>query len=259
MAFLKDNQFQEGNSEEYFLTRTNPLANSANAEILKVTSCGSCDIELDVEITTGMGSTVVDFASPTSGYDTNFIKVTITDRRGNFATNVDSGTVSAITVDTSQLDFSGLWEIKIVIELKANVVVECPCSKIYSFDYNPLVGIDINTETMNAPVLAVYEVGGTTPITSIDLGTFAAGTTEPFELVLKNNGMSVLTIELPLTIGADVLTATLPNFGEIVFPQGTILLSGTVDTSLAAGAQSGTVDIVSDGGTETITINYTIA
>ena len=259
MTFLKDNQFQEGNSEEYFLTRTNPLANSANAEILKVTSCGACDIELDVEITTSMGSTLVDFASPTSGYDTNFIRVTITDRRGNFATNFDTGTVSDITVDTSQLDFSGLWEIKIAIELVANVVVECPCSKIYSFDYNPSVGIDINTETMNAPVLAVYEVGGTTPISSIDLGTFAAGTSEPFELVLKNNGMSVLTIEEPFTLSANVLTATIPNFGEIVFPNGTILLSGTVKTNLSAGAKTGTVDIVSDGGSETITINYTIA
>lgn len=259
MAFIKDNQFQEGNSEEYFLTRTNPLANPANAEILKVTSCGACDIELDVEITTGMGSTLVDFASPTSGYDTNFIKVTITDRRGNFATNVDTGTVSSITVDTSQLSISDEWEVKIVIELKSNVVVECPCSKIYSFEYNPLVGIDINTETMNSPVLNVYEVGGTTPISSINLGTFSVGTTEPFELVLKNNGMSVLTIELPLTIGANVLTATLPNFGGIVFPNGTILLSGTVDTDLSAGAKTGTVDIVSDGGTETITINYTIA
>jgi hypothetical protein len=259
MTFLKDNQFIEGNSEEYFLTRTNSLANSANAEILKVTSCGSCSIELDVEITTAMGSTLVDFASPTSGYDTNFIKVTITDRKGNFATNVDTGTVSAITVDTSALDISDEWIIKIVIELKANVAVECPCSKIYSFEYNPLVGKDINTETMYAPVLAVYEVDGTETITSIALGTFAAGTTEPFQFVLKNIGQSVLTIELPLTIAANVLTATIPNFGQIVYPNQSVIVSGTVDTDLTAGAKTGTVDIVSDGGSETITINYTIA
>ena len=42
MPFNKENFFQEGNSEEFFFARTNPLANAANAEILKIEDCGGC-------------------------------------------------------------------------------------------------------------------------------------------------------------------------------------------------------------------------
>jgi hypothetical protein len=40
MSFNKENFFVEGNSEEFFFSRTNPLANGANAEILKIENCG---------------------------------------------------------------------------------------------------------------------------------------------------------------------------------------------------------------------------
>ncbi len=57
MSFNKENFYQEGNSEEFFFARTNPLANAANAEILKIEDCGGCcDIQLDLDMTTSMGS-----------------------------------------------------------------------------------------------------------------------------------------------------------------------------------------------------------
>ena len=62
-----------------------------------------------------------------------------------------------------------------------------------------------------------------------------------------------------ITAVADVLTAVLPNNGNVLYPNQTVVLSGTVDTSLGAGIQSGDVNIVSTGGTETINIVWTIA
>ncbi len=258
MAFLKDNLFQEGNSEEYFFSRTNPLANAANAEILKINSCGTCDIELVAEFKEIMGGTQVAFAAPTDGYDTNYIKVTITDGKGNFATAVGIGNVPSVTVDTTAFDKSSVWVVTIDIELESEVAIECACGKMFTFDYVYDSGLDVNTTTLLSPVLKVYEVGGTEAVVSIDLGTFAAGTSEPFQFVIKNTGLSVLNIS-SLTAVADVLTAVLPNGGDVLFPNQSVVLSGTVDTDLTAGVKSGDVNIVSTGGTESINITWTIA
>ena len=46
MAFNKENFYQEGNSQEFFFSRTNPLANPANAEILKIKKSGCCESDL---------------------------------------------------------------------------------------------------------------------------------------------------------------------------------------------------------------------
>lgn len=258
MAFVKDNLFQEGNSEEYFFSRTNPLANSTNAEILKIKECGTCDIELVAEFKEILGGTQVSFGAPTDGYDTNYIKVTITDGKGNFATAVGTGNVSSVTVDTTAFDKSSVWVVTIDIELEGETAIECACGKMFTFDYVYNSSLNINTTTLLSPVLKVYKVGGTEAVVSIDLGTFAAGTSEPFQFIIKNTGLSVMNIT-SITEVADVLTAVLPNNGNVLYPNQTVVLSGTVDTSLIAGVQSGDVNIVSTGGTETINIVWTIA
>jgi hypothetical protein len=97
MAFNKENFYAEGNSQEFFFTRTNPLANPANAEILKIEKSGCCGTELPLVAEyeyNGMGQTFdIDFSSPTSAIDSRYVKVVVTDGQGNFATAVGTGTV----------------------------------------------------------------------------------------------------------------------------------------------------------------------
>jgi hypothetical protein len=254
MAFLKDNLFQEGNSEEYFFLRTNPLANPANAEVLKVKSCGDCDIELVVELSETMGGTQVTFGAPTSGYDVNYIKTTITDTKGNFAT----GLGTSFVLDTTNFSKAEEWVVTIDIQLASEAAIECPCGKMFTFQYVADSGIEINTTTLGIPVLRTYEVGDTTPTTAIALGTFAAGTSEPFQFVLKNTGGQVLKIS-SIVENANVLTAVVPNGGDVLFPNQSVVLSGTVDTDLSAGAKTGSVEIFSNGGNVEVDLTWTIA
>ena len=117
MSFNKENFFQEGNSEEFFLARTNPLANGANAEILKIEDCGGCcDIQLDMYIGTAMGTTTIEFNTPTDDYDTKYVKVQITDGQGNFVTAVGTGVVDELTLDVTGLNGSD-WSVIIEISI----------------------------------------------------------------------------------------------------------------------------------------------
>jgi hypothetical protein len=256
MAFNKENFFTEGNSEESFFTRTNPLANPANAEILKIQDCGDCDIFLDVDISETMGGTEFTFGSPTDDYVTEHLKIQITDGRGNFVTNVQTGAVVDVILDTTELLGSD-WTIYLGIKLSGNVLADCGCSKIFTFKYDK-TELNIDTENSGAGVLALFETINGASVNTINIGTFPIGADPAFTFYIGNQGGSVLNVSAVNNITADVLTAVLPTYGNTVQPNNFIPVSGTVDGSLLAGAQSGTLDVVSDEGTITLTISYTL-
>ncbi len=256
MSFNKENFFQEGNSEEYFFSRTNPLANAANAEILKIEDCGGCcDIQLNVDFATVEGVTTITVNAPTDAYVTKYFKVQITDGYGNFATSVGTGEVSTLDVDVSGLSGSN-WTVIIEINTGESDLLSCDCVKKFSFGYNGGT-LSIDTEALAAPVLAVYEVGGSVGITTLDLGSYPDGTNIPFEVELHNTGFTVLTVASATPV-ADVLTATLPQFAGVIYPGQKYTLSAVADGTLGAGAQTGDINFVSDGGNITLTVTWTL-
>ena len=256
MSFNKENFFVEGNSEEFFFSRTNPLANAANAEILKIEDCGGCcDLQLNVEFETVEGVTTITVNAPTSGYDTKYFKVQITDGQGNFATSVGTGTVSTLDVDVSNLLGSD-WSVIIEIATGELDILNCDCVRRFSFSYN---GGDlvIDTEVLADPVLRLSAVGGNLGITTLTLGTFPDGADIPFQVELHNTGFTVLTVASATPV-ADVLSATLPTFAGVIFPGNKYTLSAVADGNLGAGAQTGDIDFVSDGGNITLTVTWTL-
>ena len=254
MSFNKENFFQEGNSEEFFFSRTNPLANAANAEILKIEDCGGCcDLQLNIKLNTLEGVTTVTVNAPTSGYDTKYFKVQITDGQGNFATSVGTGTVSTLDIDVSNLLGSD-WSVIIEISTGELDILGCDCVKKFSFAYNG-GSLSIDTEALANPVLALYEVGGSVAVTSIDLGSFPDGTNIPFEVELHNTGFTVLTVASATPV-ADVLSSTLPQFAGVIYPGQKYTLSAVADGTLGAGIQTGDINFVSNGGNITLTVTW---
>ena len=257
MPFNKENFFVEGNSEEFFFARTNPLANAANAEILKIEDCGTCcDIELVAEISTTEGVTTVKTSAPTDAYVTKYFKVQITDGQGNFATSVGTGTVSTLDVDVSGLSGSN-WSVIIEINTGESDLLSCDCVKKFSFAYN---GGDlvIDTEALANPILSLASVGGALGITTLALGTFPDGADIPFQVELHNTGFTVLTVASATPV-ADVLSATLPQFAGVIYPGQKYTLSAVADGNLGAGAQTGDINFVSDGGSITLTVTWTLS
>lgn len=258
MPFNKENFYQEGNSEEFFFSRTNPLANPANAEILKIEECGNCcNIDLVVTLETVEGETTFTFTAPTCDYETKYLKVQLTDGYGNFATGVDSGTCDEIVVDTTGLQGDD-WSVIIEVNIGESDLLGCDCVKKFAFEYNPQSGLVINTVTQSAPVLKLAAVGGSLGITTLALGSFPDGTNIPFEVELHNTGATVLTVASATAV-ADVLSATLPTFAGVIYPGQKYTLSAVADGTLGAGAQSGDINFVSDGGNITLAVTWTLA
>lgn len=258
MSFNKENFFQEGNSEEFFFARTNPLANNANAEILKIEDCGGCcDIQLNLEFETVEGVTTITVNAPTSGYDTKYFKVQITDGQGNFATSVGTGTVSTLNVDVSNLLGSN-WSVIIEISTGELDILGCDCVKRFSFGYDGGT-LAIDTEALCAPVLRITNVDETTPITTKSLGlTFPAlGPNIAFEVELENIGNEVLNIGA-ITVTSQILSASIPQFADIIFPGQKRTLSAVANGNLTAGAKTGSIVVNSNGGNITLAITYTV-
>jgi hypothetical protein len=269
MAFNKENFYAEGNSQEFFFTRTNPLANPANAEILKIEKSGCCGTDLalvaEYAYESATNSFDITFSAPTSTIDSRYVKIVITDGQGNFATAVGTGTVASLSVDVTGLNTSLTWTVSVVIEVNENASVDCPCMVEYTFPYYSASGsVTVNTTTLYAARIAGFEADGTTSVASggtYDLGSFdAGGTTEGFRVVYKNTGASVLTIS-SVTFTGDVLSFDLPNFAGVVYPNQTVTLSGTVDASGIAGSYTGDITVNSDATNDpyVITIDYTLA
>lgn len=266
MAFNKENFYQEGNSQEFFFSRTNPLANPANAEILKIKKSGCCESELPLIAEygyLGMSNTFeIIFGSPILA---RYAKVVVTDGLGHFATAVGTTSILSLYADVTGLDVNVMWTVNVVFEVTENAAVDCPCMVEYDFPYLPASGTQtVDTTTLYAPVVALFEADGTTSVANggtYDIGTFAdGGTTEPFSVVVKNTGASVLTIS-SVTFTGDVVSFTLPTYAGVIYPNGTITLSGTVDASGSAGSYTGDITINSDAVNDpyTITIDYTLA
>jgi len=266
MPFNKENFYQEGNSQEFFFDRTNPLANAGNAEILRIKDCccAGVSIELVAEGSVGAGELSVTFSSPTSTIDSRYIKIVVTDGQGNFATAVGTGTVSSLTVDISTLNPNQTWTVNIVIEVGDNPAIECPCMKEYDFTFVPGVGFTIDTTLLGAQALRLLESDNSTIVAdggSYSLGSFAAGgTTEPFTVYVKNTGGHVLTVS-SVAFTADVAAFTLTPYGDVIYPTQSIAYSGTVDTSGIAGSYTGTITVNSNdplNAAYTIDIDFTL-
>jgi len=255
MAFNKENFFQEGNSEEYFVGRTNPLANPANAEILKIEECGACTLELvgTLEVVEGVAALTLD--APTNTYDFKYIKVQITDGQGNFVTVVGTGIDPLLEVDVTSLLGSD-WTATVIMETGEGDLISCNCKVSYSFSYDGGT-LELDTVAAKAPVLALYEVGGSVAITTLALGSFPDGTNIPFQIELHNTGTTVLNVASATPV-ADVLTATLPQFAGVIYPNQKYTLDAVADGTLGAGAQTGDIQFVSDGGNITLTVNWTL-
>ena len=248
MPFNKQNFFVEGNSEEFFFSRTNPLANGANAEILKIENCGGCcDLQLDFSAETTSSVTTFTFNAPTSGYDTKYIKVQITDGAGNFVTGVDTGTVSSIAINVSTLTGSN-WSVIIEIATGDLDILNCDCVRRFSFGYDGGT-LAIDTEALWAPALRLLKADNSTIVAdngNYSIGTFPdGGTTAPFTVYVKNVGNQVLTVS-SVSFLADVASFALAPFSGVIYPGQSIAYSGTVDTSGAAGAYGGAITINSN-------------
>ena len=265
MSFNKENFYQEGNSQEYFFSRTNPLANAGNVEILRIKDCccSGVSIELVAEGTVGGGALTVTFDSPTDAIDSRYIKVVVTDGQGNFATSVGTGTVSSLVVDTTTLNQNQHWTVNIVIEVVDNPGIECPCMKEYDFTFVPSVGFDIDTTTLGAQALRILESDNSTVVAdggTYNVGNIVGGTTGTFTVYIRNVGSQVLTVS-SVSFTADVTAFTLAPFANIVYPNQSIAYSGTVDTSGAAGPYSGTITVNSNdplNAAYTIDVDYTL-
>lgn len=256
MPFNKENFFADGNSEEFFFARTNPLANAANAELLKIKSCGNCcDLQLDFSAATTEGVTTFTLNAPTSGYDTKYIKIQITDGNGNFVTGVGTGTVSSIAIDTSTLS-GNEWYVIIEIATGELDILGCDCVQKFTFEYDGGT-LAIDTEALANPVLRVTELNSTVGITTLELGSFPDGDNYTFEVELRNTGFTVLTVATAIPV-ANVLDASLPPFAGVIYPGQKFTLLGTINGNLGIGAQTGSIIFVSDGGNITLTVNWTL-
>jgi len=135
-------------------------------------------------------------------------------------------------------------------------LLSCNCKVAYSFSYNGGT-LSLDTIAANAPVLALYEVGGSLSITTLALGSFPDGTNIPFQVELHNTGFTVLTVASATPV-ADVLSSTLPQFAGVIYPGNKYTLSAVADGTLGAGAQTGDINFVSDGGSITLTVTWTL-
>jgi hypothetical protein len=264
MSFNKENFYESGNSEEAFFKRANPLANGANAEILKVQECGSCDIELNVEIETVGDITTLTFNAPTSSYtDITVFTVQVTDGQGNFVTVQSDGIESEL--NTAALNSAVQWRFTILIEKgELSPAIDCSCSKKFNFDYNPALGIEIDTRDIGIGVLrASATEGGTYNLTTVPAGAYPdGGTSEDFDFYIQNVGVNALRVE-SISITGDVLSAafdtTLAGSGTL-FASNIRKIATTLDSSGAVGSYSGTVVFnYTNGSSQTITITYTLA
>ena len=257
MAFNKENFYQEGNSEEYFVGATNPLTNPANAEILRIEECGNCTLELVgvISVDALTNTLEIKLLDPTNTYDFKYIKMQATDGAGNFVTAVGTGVNPTLKVSVDTLIGTD-WTIIINMETGEGDLITCGCKASYKLNF---VGneITVNTVAAKAPVLAIYEVDGSVSVVSIDLGNFPDGTNIPFQVELHNTGTTVLTVASATPV-ADVLSATLPTYAGVIYPNQKYTMSAVADGTLGAGAQAGEINYVSDGGNITLAVTWTL-
>lgn len=257
MAYNKENFYKEGNSEEYFVGATNPLTNPANAEILRIEECGNCTLELAGALSLDTGTNILGFVldAPSDAYDFKYIKMQVTDGAGNFVTAVGTGVNPTLEVSADTLTGTE-WTVIINMETGEGDLITCGCKASYKLNF---AGNEITVDTVaaKAPVLAIYEVDGSVSITTLALGSFPDGANIPFQVELHNTGTTVLTVASATAV-ADVLSATLPTYAGVIYPNQKYTLSAVADGTLGAGAQTGDIDFVSDGGNITLTVTWTL-
>lgn len=127
MPYNLDNAFVNGATESIYIAPTNPTANPGNAETLKTQGdCCSTPFTFVVALEVDGTDLVATITSPSAGL--RYIKVTVTDGLGNFASNVDTTSpFGPITVDASGLTFGGTWQVAITAEEDGEIFVTCAC------------------------------------------------------------------------------------------------------------------------------------
>jgi hypothetical protein len=268
MPFTVDNNFEEGNNLVKFKKAANPYANAGNAEVLRIDD-DRPEIAASFVVTSATDVTAT-LAAPSTGYNHRYFKVAVTDQSGNTATNVGTGTVATVVVDTlsAGLNVNDKWLIQVSASVTLQPELDGDNQRDLQFEValpstDPTVVI--NTLTEGAQIMAITKADGTTVVAdggTYALGAFAAGgTTEAFSIGLKNAGQTVLRIASATPAG-DVLSIALGAYDKVVLPSKVFLIAGTIDASGGAGAYSGTVTVVSDDPANpsyAITVSYTLA
>ena len=268
MPFTVDNNFEEGNNLIDFKKATNPYANGANAEVLRIDD-DRPEIAASFVVTSATDVTAT-LAAPSTGYDHRYFKVMVSDQSGNVAVQVGTGTVATVVVDTlsAGLDVNDAWLVQVSASTTLHPEVDGDNQRDLEFTVaSPSTDptVVINTLTEGAQVLQITKADGSTAVA--DGGTYALGafddlgTTEPFSIGLKNTGDTVLRITSATPAG-DVLSIALGAYDKVILPGKVFIISGTVDASGAVGAYSGTVTVVSDdpsNASYAITVSYTLA
>jgi len=268
---MADNNYKEGNKASAFFERSNNLANASNVLKLLVDPqyCEKLYIIGDFVVSGGGAQLQFTASGATAGYDLAFINLTVIDESGNDAGGVATGTSAVVTVDTSGLNPSDSWAVKIKLSTEQDIALQCNCTKKAQIEIplpsgNPTIAV--NELTLGAQVLTVYRADGTTVIAdggaAYSLGTSIPTSATPFafSIVLENTGKKVLKVTTPLGITADVLTAVVPAFGDYLFEGDTTTVTGTVDVS-TTGAKTGAVTIASDDPANpsyVVNISYTV-
>lgn len=269
MAFTLENNYLESNKIELLKSETNPYANGGyNAEKVRVGYICGDKLEIVASfVVTSATDVTATLGAPSDAYDHRYFKVVVSDQHGNSATNVGTGVVASVVVNTltAGLNVNDEWTIEVFVAGNEDLLVNCDCQTELSFTVaNPSSDptIAINTETYNAQLLAITQSNLSTIVAdggSYDIGDFAAGgTTEAFTIGLKNNGQTALKITSATPAG-DVLSITLGAYDKVIYPGQVIAISGTVDASGGVAAYSGTVTVVSDdpsNASYAITIAY---
>lgn len=271
MPFNKENNYEQGNDMTVFKGQNNPYANGGNGIKMRVNEVSDEKPEIVADfVVTSATDVTATLGSPSSAYDHRYFKIIISDQSGNVATNVGTGVVASVVVDTltAGLDVNDSWIVEVFASTNDQPEVDADYANNIQFviespSTDPTIAI--NTVTEGAQLLVVTQANGSTVVAdggSYALGAFTAGgTTEAFTIGLKNAGGVVLRVASATPAG-DVASITLGAYDKVIYPDQVILISGTVDASGVAGAYSGTVTLVSDDPSNAsyqITISYTLA
>ena len=261
---MADNNFNENNSLSAFSKRSNPLAYGPNVLKLKVEKPYGEILEIvgQLVIDTAADTATFTAAAPTDAYDVRYFQIVVCDESGNQAAQTATGVLGApIVVDTSALNEQDNWFVTFYFSTSKEVNTDNgdkTFGTITIKDVSSDPTIDIDTVAANAPQIAVFEADGSTAIANggaaYALGSFSAGGGSLAQsVVVKNNGEFVLEITsitvAPDVDGGDTTTSI------YVYPNQSVSVPFTIDTSGGAGAKTGSLTLNSTATPSAYVVN----
>jgi len=246
--------YNPNNKISAFFSRTNKLANESNALQMKVErqSCDQLEFDVEIIVDSGANTLTINTSAPTNAYDFRYFQAVVSDEDGNHASNTGTGVIASLVVDTTELNVNKNWYLTVYASDDTDVLTECGCKSFAEIEIDsPSTDptITVNTEFIDAQKIGVLQADGSTPVVdggaAYDLGSYAAGGgSESQSILVKNDGKFVLKLSA-VGISADVdgVTFTNPTY---VYPNQSVAIAFTVDTSGGAGAKTGSLTITSD-------------